>query len=143
MGSFIDKIDENKIKQDTDEYVLDITKEFLDYMNWNDSKLNRTVTVKEILQVFGFIFANLMLTVNTDFETFVAGMSALGERSKNLEYEVVKNLYFIMSMQGYSLSWREAYKQYSEEFDELNKNEKTGEDASVEVETDTENKEKK
>lgn len=37
-------------------------------------------------------------------------------------------------------SWREAYKQYSEEFDELNKNDKINEDASVEVETEEKKK---
>ena len=40
-------------------------------------------------------------------------------------------------------NWREVYKQYSEEFDELNKNEKINEDASVEVETEAEGKEEK
>ncbi len=141
MDSFIDKVDTNKIKKDTDEYVLDISKEFLDYMNWNDTKLNDKITVKEAMQMFGFMMANLMMTINTDFETFCAGLEALGQRSKDLEYESVKNLYFITTILKFGPNWREAYKEYSEEFDELNKNDKIGEDASVEVET--EDKEKK
>ena len=141
MADFLNKVDTNKIKKDTDEYVLDISKEFLDYMNWDDTKLNDKITVKEAMQMFGFMMANLMMTINTDFETFVAGMSALAERSKDLEYMTTKNLYFITSMLKFSSNWREIYKEYSEEFDELNKNDKIGEDASVEVET--EYKEKK
>lgn len=143
MADFLDKVDTNKIKKDTDEYVLDISKEFLDYMNWDDTKLNDKITVKEAMQMFGFMMANLMMTINTDFETFCAGLGALGQRSKDLEYESMKNLYFITSMLKFGSNWRDAYKQYSEEFDELNKNNKVGEDASVEVETETENKEKK
>ena len=141
MADFLNKVDTNKIKKDTDEYVLDISKEFLDYMNWDDTKLNDKITVKEAMQMFGFMMANLMMTINTDFETFVGGMSALAERSKDLEYMTTKNLYFITSMLKFSSNWREIYKEYSEEFDELNKNDKIGEDASVEVET--EYKEKK
>lgn len=47
MNSFTDKIDMNKIKKDTDEYVLNISKEFLDYMDWDDTKLNNKITVEE------------------------------------------------------------------------------------------------
>lgn len=142
MNSFIDKVDTNKIKKDTDEYVLDISKEFLDYMNWDDTKLNNKITVKEAMSLFGFMMANLMMTINTDFETNVACMGALGEHIRELEYSNVKNLSFAMGMMGYT-SWQKSYKEYSEEFDELNKNNTVGEDASVEVETDTESKEKK
>jgi len=44
------------------------------------------------------------------------------------------------TMLKFGPNWREAYKQYSEEFDELNKNNKINEDASVEVETEEEKK---
>ena len=140
MTNFIDKIDLNKIKKDTDEYVLNISNDFLDYMNWNDTKLNDKMTVKEAMKMFSFMMANLMLTINTDFETFCSGVSALGQRSNQLEYENMKNLYFITAMLKFGPKWREAYKQYSEEFDELNKSDKIGEDASVEVETEEEKK---
>lgn len=140
MNSFTDKIDMNKITKDTDEYVLNISKEFLDYMDWDDTKLNNKITVKEAMKMFGFMMANLMMTINTDFETFWSGLSALGKRSTQLEYENIKNLYFMTSMLKFGSNWREAYKQYSEEFDELNKNNKINEDASVEVETEEEKK---
>lgn len=143
MANFTDNVNMQKIKKDTDEYVFELTREFLNFMNWDDTKLNEKITVKEAMSMFGYIMANLMLTINTDFETFVAGMSALAERSKDLEYTVTKNLYFLTSMLKFGSNWREIYKEYSEEFDELNKNEKIGEDASVEVETETEDKEKK
>ena len=143
MNSFTDKIDMNKITKDTDEYVLNISKEFLDYMDWDDTKLNNKITVKEAMKMFGFMMANLMMTINTDFETFCSGLGALGQRSKQLEYENIKNLYFMTSMLKFGSNWREVYKQYSEEFDELNKNEKINEDASVEVETEAEGKEEK
>lgn len=139
MNSFTDKIDMNKITKDTDEYVLNISKEFLDYMDWDDTKLNNKITVKEAMKMFGFMMANLMMTINTDFETFWSGLSALGKRSTQLEYENIKNLYFMTSMLKFGSNWREAYKQYSEEFDILNKN-KINEDASVEVETEEEKK---
>lgn len=140
MTNFTDKIDMNKIKKDTDEYVLNISHEFLDYMDWDDTKLNDKVTVKEAMKMFGFMMANLMMVINADFETSCSGFSALGQRSNQLEYENVKNLYFIAAMLKLGSSWREAYKQYSEEFDELNKNDKINEDASVEVETEEEKK---
>ena len=143
MADFIDKIDTNKIKKDTDEYVLNISKEFLDCMNWDDTKLDDKVTVREAMKMFGFMMANLMMTINTDFETFWSGLSALGKRSTQLEYENIKNLYFMTAMLKLGSNWREVYKQYSEEFDELNKNEKINEDASVEVETEAEGKEEK
>lgn len=140
MTNFTDKIDMNKIKKDTDEYVLNISHEFLDCMDWDDTKLNDKVTVKEAMKMFGFMMANLMMIINADFETSCSGFSALGQRSNQLEYENVKNLYFIAAMLKLGSSWREAYKQYSEEFDELNKNDKINEDASVEVETEEEKK---
>ena len=139
MTDFTNKIDMNKIKKDTDEYVLNISHEFLDYMDWDDTKLNNKITVKEAMKMFGFMMANLMMTINTDFETFWSGLSALGKRSTQLEYENIKNLYFMTSMLKFGSNWREAYKQYSEEFDILNKN-KINEDASVEVETEEEKK---
>ena len=139
MTNFTDKIDMNKIKKDTDEYILDISKEFLDCMNWDDTKLDDKVTVREAMKMFGFMMANLMMTINADFETFCSGLGALGQRSKQLEYENIKNLYFMTSMLKFGSNWREAYKQYSEEFDILNKN-KINEDASVEVETEEEKK---
>lgn len=143
MTNFTDKIDMNKIKKNTDEFVLDISKEFLDCMNWDDTKLDDKVTVREAMKMFGFMMANLMMTINADFETFCSGLGALGQRSKQLEYENIKNLYFITAMLKLGSNWREVYKQYSEEFDELNKNEKINEDASVEVETEAEGKEEK
>lgn len=142
MDNFTDKINMNKIKNDTDEYVLDISKNFLDYMSWDDTKLNNKITVKEAMSMFCFMMANLMMTINTDFETNIACIGALGERIRNLEYNNMKNLYFTMGMMGHT-SWQKSYKEYSEEFDELNKNNTVGEYASVEVETDTESKEKK
>lgn len=140
MTNFTDKIDMNKIKKDTDEYVLNISHEFLDCMDWDDTKFNDKVTVKEAMKMFGFMMANLMMIINADFETSCSGFSALGQRSNQLEYENVKNLYFIAAMLKLGSSWREAYKQYSEEFDELNKSDKINEDASVEVETEEEKK---
>lgn len=140
MTNFTDKIDMNKIKKDTNEYVLKISHEFLDCMGWDDTKLNDKMTVKEAMKMFGFIMTNLMMTINADFETSCSGFSALGQRSNQLEYENVKNLYFIAAMLKLGSSWREAYKQYSEEFDELNKSDKINEDASVEVETEEEKK---
>lgn len=140
MTNFTDKIDMNKIKKDTDEYVLKISHEFLDCMGWDDTKLNDKMTVKEAMKMFGFIMANLMMTINADFETSYSGFSALGQRSNQLEYENIKNLYFMAAMLKLGSSWREAYKQYSEEFDELNKSDKINEDASVEVETEEEKK---
>lgn len=139
MNSFTDKIDMNKIKKDTDEYVLNISKEFLDYMDWDDTKLNNKITVEEAMKMFGFMMTNLMMTINTDLETFYSGFRALVQRSNQLEYENIKNLYFMTSMLKFGSNWREAYKQYSEEFDILNKN-KNNEDASVEVETEEEKK---
>lgn len=143
MTNFTDKIDMNKIKKNTDEYVLNISKEFLDCMNWDDTKLDDKVTVREAMKMFGFMMANLMMTINADFETFCSGLGALRQRSKQLEYENIKNLYFITAMLKLGSNWREVYKQYSEEFDELNKNEKINEDASVEVETEAESEEEK
>lgn len=140
MTNFTDKIDMNKIKKDTDEYVLKISHEFLDCMGWDDTKLNDKMTVKEAMKMFGFIMANLMMTINADFETSCSGFSALGQRSNQLEYENIKNLYFMAAMLKLGSSWREVYKQYSEEFDELNKSDKINEDASVEVETEEEKK---
>lgn len=143
MTNFTDKVDMNKIKKNTDEFVLDISKDFLDCMNWDDTKLDDKVTVREAMKMFGFMIANLMMIINADFETFCSGLGVLGQRSKQLEYENIKNLYFITAMLKLGSNWREVYKQYSEEFDELNKNEKINEDASVEVETETEGKEEK
>ena len=140
MTNFTDKIDMNKIKKDTNEYVLKISHEFLDCMGWDDTKLNDKMTVKEAMKMFGFIMTNLMMTINADFETSCSGFSALGQRSNQLEYENIKNLYFMAAMLKLGSSWREAYKQYSEEFDELNKSNKINEDASVEVETEEEKK---
>ena len=139
MNSFTDKIDMNKIKKDTDEYVLNISKEFLDYMDWDDTKLNNKITVEEAMKMFGFMMANLMMTINADLEISYSGFRALVQRSNQLEYENIKNLYFMTSMLKFGSNWREAYKQYSEEFDILNKN-KNNEDASVEVETKEEKK---
>lgn len=138
MTNFTDKIDMNKIKKDTDEYVLKISHEFLDCMGWDDTKLNDKMTVKEAMKMFGFIMANLMMTINADFETSCSGFSALRQRSNQLEYENVKNLYFMAAMLKFGSNWKEIYKQYSEEFDELNKSDKINEDASVEVETEEE-----
>lgn len=140
MKDYIDKIDINKIKKETDEYVFELYRDFLGCMNWSDSKLENKITVREALQMFSFIMANLMMTINSDFETYIAGMTALAERTKDLEYTTMKNLYFITSMLKFGPKWREAYKEYSEEFDALNRDEKIGEDASVEVETETEDK---
>ena len=140
MNSFTDKIDMNKIKKDTDEYVLNISKEFLDYMDWDDTKLNNKITVEEAMKMFGFMMANLMMTINADLEISYSGFRALVQRSNQLEYENIKNLYFITSMLKFGSNWREAYKQYSEEFDILNKSKKINEDASVEVETEEEKK---
>lgn len=140
MNSFTDKIDMNKIKKDTDEYVLNISKEFFDYMDWDDTKLNNKITVEEAMKMFGFMMANLMMTINTDLETSYSGFRALVQRSNQLEYENIKNLYFMTSMLKFGSNWREAYKQYSEEFDILNKSKKINEDASVEVETEEEKK---
>ena len=78
MTNFTDKIDMNKIKKDTDEYVLNISHEFLDCMDWDDTKLNDKVTVKEAMKMFGFMMANLMMIINADFETSCSGFSALG-----------------------------------------------------------------
>ena len=44
------------------------------------------------------------------------------------------------TMLKFGSNWEEIYKQYSEEFDELNKSDKINEDASVEVETEEEKK---
>ena len=140
MTNFTNKIDMNKIKKDTDEYVLNISNEFLDSMNWNDTKLNDKITVKEAIKMFVFMMSNLMLTINTDFETSRACLEALAQRTKDLNYEDVKILYFMVTMLKFGPNWREAYKQYSEEFDELNKSDKINEDASVEVETEEEKK---
>ena len=138
MTNFTDKIDMNKIKKDTDEYVLKISHEFLDCMGWDDTKLNDKMTVKEAMKMFGFIMANLMMTINADFETSCSGFSALRQRSNQLEYENVKNLYFMAAMLKFGSNWKEIYKQYSEEFDKLNKSDKINEDVSVEVETEEE-----
>ena len=140
MTNFTDKINMNKIKKDTDEYVLNISKEFFDYMNWDDTKLNDKITVKEAMKIFGFITANLMLTINADLETSRVCLEALTQRTKDLNYEDVKNLYFTATILKLGSNWRDAYKQYSEEFDELNKSDKINEDASVEVETEEEKK---
>lgn len=140
MTNFTDKIDMNKIKKDTDEYVLKISHEFLDCMGWDDTKLNDKLTVKEAMKMFGFMMANLMLTINTDFETSRACLEALTQRTKDLNYEDVKILYFMAATLKFGSNWKEIYKQYSEEFDELNKSDKINEDASVEVETEEEKK---
>ena len=140
MTNFTDKIDMNKIKKDTNEYVLNISHEFLDCMGWDDTKLNDKLTVKEAMTMFGFMMANLMLTINADFETSRVYLEALTQRIKDLNYEDVKSLYFMAAILKLDSNWREAYKQYSEEFDELNKSNKINEDASVEVETEEEKK---
>lgn len=140
MTNFTDKIDMNKIKKDTDEYVLKISHEFLDCMGWDDTKLNDKMTVKEAMKMFGFMMANLILTINADFETFHACLESLTQRTKDLNYEDVKILYFMATMLKFGSNWKEIYKQYSEEFDELNKSDKINEDASVEVETEEEKK---
>lgn len=140
MTNFTDKIDINKIKKDTDEYVLNISPEFLDCMGWDDTKLNDKLTVKEAMKMFGFMMANLMLTINADFETSRVYLEALTQRIKDLNYEDAKSLYFMAAILKLDSNWREAYKQYSEEFDELNKSDKINEDASVEVETEEEKK---
>ena len=140
MTNFTDKIDMNKIKKDTNEYVLNISHEFLDCMGWDDTKLNDKLTVKEAMTMFGFMMANLMLTINADFETSRVCLEALTQRTKDLNYEDAKSLYFMAAILKLDSNWREAYKQYSEEFDELNKSNKINEDASVEVETEEEKK---
>ena len=140
MTNFTDKIDMNKIKKDTDEYVLNISHEFLDCMGWDDTKLNDKLTVEEAVKMFGFMMANLMLTINADFETSRVYLEALTQRIKDLNYEDVKSLYFMAAILKLDSNWREAYKQYSEEFDKLNKSNKINEDASVEVETEEEKK---
>ena len=140
MTNFTDKIDMNKIKKDTNEYVLNISHEFLDCMGWDDTKLNDKLTVKEAMTMFGFMMANLMLTINADFETSRACFESLAQRTKDLNYENVKILYFMAKMLKFGSNWKEIYKQYSEEFDELNKSDKINEDASVEVETEEEKK---
>lgn len=140
MTNFTDKIDMNKIKKDTDEYVLNISHEFLDCMGWDDTKLNDKLTVKEAMKMFGFMMANLMLTINADFETSRVYLEALTQRTKDLNYEDAKSLYFMAAILKLDSNWREAYKQYSEEFDELNKSNKINEYASVEVETEGEKK---
>ena len=140
MNRFTNKIDKNKIKKDTDDYVLNISKEFLDYMDWDDTKLNNKITVKEAMRMFIFMMSNLILTINTDFETFRVCFEALAQRTKDLNYEDVKILYFMATMLKFGPNWREAYKQYSEEFDILNKSKKINEDASVEVETEEKKK---
>ena len=140
MTNFTDKIDMNKIKKDTDEYVLNISHEFLDCMGWDDTKLNDKMTVKEAMKMFGFMMANLMLTINADFETSRVYLEALTQRTKDLNYEDAKSLYFMAAILKLDSNWREAYKQYSEEFDELNKSNKINEYASVEVETEEEKK---
>lgn len=140
MTNFTDKIDINKIKKDTDEYVLNISHEFLDCMGWDDTKLNDKLTVKEAMKMFGFMMANLMLTINADFETSRVYLEALTQRIKDLNYEDAKSLYFMAAILKLDSNWREAYKQYSEEFDELNKSNKINEYASVEVETEEEKK---
>lgn len=140
MTNFTDKIDMNKIKKDTDEYVLNISHEFLNCMGWDDTKLNDKLTVKEAMTMFGFMMANLMLTINADFETSRVYLEALTQRTKDLNYEDAKSLYFMAAILKLDSNWREAYKQYSEEFDELNKSNKINEYASVEVETEEEKK---
>lgn len=140
MTNFTNKIDMNKIKKDTNEYVLNIFNEFLDCMGWDDTKLNDKMTVKEAMTMFGFMMANLMLTINADFETFRACLEALTQRTKDLNYEDVKILYFMAATLKFGSNWKEIYKQYSEEFDELNKSDKINEDASVEIETEEEKK---
>lgn len=140
MTNFTDKIDMNKIKKDTDEYVLNISHEFLDCMGWDDTKLNDKMTVKEAMKMFGFMMANLMLTINADFETSRVYLEALTQRTKDLNYEDAKSLYFMAAILKLDSNWREVYKQYSEEFDELNKSNKINEYASVEVETEEEKK---
>lgn len=140
MTNFTNKLDRNKIKKDTDDYVLNISKEFLDYMDWDDTKLNNKITVKEAMRMFVFMMSNLILTINTDFETSRACFEALAQRTKDLNYEDVKILYFMATMLKFGSNWKEIYKQYSEEFDELNKSDKINEDASVEVETEEEKK---
>lgn len=140
MTNFTNKIDMNKIKKDTNEYVLNISNEFLDCMGWDDTKLNDKMTVKEAMTMFGFMMANLMLTINADFETFRACLEALTQRTKDLNYEDVKILYFMAATLKFGSNWKEIYKQYSEEFDELNKSDKINEDASVEIETEEEKK---
>ena len=140
MTNFTDKIDMNKIKKDTDEYVLNISHEFLDCMGWDDTKLNDKLTVKEAVEMFGFMMANLMLTINADFETSRVYLEALTQRTKDLNYEDAKSLYFMAAILKLDSNWREAYKQYSEEFDKLNKSNKINEYASVEVETEEEKK---
>ena len=140
MTNFTDKSDMNKIKKDTNEYVLNISHEFLDCMGWDDTKLNDKLTVKEAMTMFGFMMANLMLTINADFETSRVYLEALTQRTKDLNYEGVKSLYFMAAILKLDSNWREAYKQYSEEFDELNKSNKINEYASVEVETEEEKK---
>lgn len=140
MINFTDKIDMNKIKKDTDEYVLNISHEFLDCMGWDDTKLNDKLAVKEAVEMFGFMMANLMLTINADFETSRVYLEALTQRIKDLNYEDAKSLYFMAAILKLDSNWREAYKQYSEEFDELNKSNKINEYASVEVETEEEKK---
>lgn len=140
MTNFTDKIDMNKIKKDTDEYVLNISHEFLDCMGWDDTKLNDKLTVEEAVKMFGFMMANLMLTINADFETSRVYLEALTQRTKDLNYEDAKSLYFMAAILKLDSNWREAYKQYSEEFDELNKSNKINEYASVEVETEEEKK---
>lgn len=64
----------------------------------------------------------------------------MAQRTKDLNYEDVKILYFMAAMLKFGSNWKEIYKQYSEEFDELNKSDKINEDASVEVETEEEKK---
>ena len=140
MTNFTDKIDMTKIKKDTNEYVLNISHEFLDCMGWDDTKLNDKLTVKEAVEMFGFMMANLMRTINADFETSRVYLEALTQRIKDLNYENVKSLYFMAAILKLDSNWREAYKQYSEEFDELNKSNKINEYASVEVETEEEKK---
>lgn len=140
MTNFTDKIDMNKIQKNTDEYVLKISKEFLDCMNWDDTKLDDKVTVREAMKMFGFMMANLMMTINADFETSRACFESLAQRTKDLNYEDVKILYFMAATLKFGSNWKEIYKQYSEEFDELNKSDKINEDASVEVETEEEKK---
>ena len=140
MTNFTDKIDRNKIKKDTDEYVLNTSHEFLDCMGWDDTKLNDKLTVKEAVEMFGFMMTNLMLTINADFEISRVYLEALTQRTKDLNYEDAKSLYFMAAILKLDSNWREAYKQYSEEFDELNKSNKINEYASVEVETEEEKK---
>ena len=140
MTNFTDKIDRNKIKKDTDEYVLNPSHEFLDCMGWDDTKLNDKLTVKEAVEMFGFMMTNLMLTINADFEISRVYLEALTQRTKDLNYEDAKSLYFMAAILKLDSNWREAYKQYSEEFDELNKSNKINEYASVEVETEEEKK---